>query len=203
MRTHYLSLAAGLCLCAGVHAYPVSEISVSPATIGDPGSVSRTVTFATNRTVTSVRIEFNGLHHTQVGDLIMTITHDGRSMNFLDRPGVPPTAASNTGDFVATNNYIWTDSGNVFPEVAPSNGVIAGGEYKPAQQNGGFGPQTMANFFAGRTAFGDWTITVEDIAAGNSGGWNGFTIVLNTVPLPTAAGLGLAGVALVGLRRRR
>jgi hypothetical protein len=201
-----LAASAGLALAAtALAAQPVVIGPGAGGSIPDNGGATGNV-FTSTITVNNslpfdvVGVSFDGLAHTWVGDLSMTLTGPGagNSFNFFFRPGqTTPTAVGQNGDFLAANSYSFSDAG-----MAWNTGtVIPSGDYAPIRSP--FAPAQTINSFAGLAGGnGAWTLTISDNAGLDVGSLNGWNLIIKKIPTPGAAALfGLAGVA--GLRRRR
>lgn len=187
----------------------------NPATAG-----SASFTLAVSGVVNSTISSFNSLTvtmgHSWAGDLVMTLTSpSGAVADIVVRPGV--TTATNVGtgtNFGAsaataagTATYTFVQSGGLNLIPAPTSGVYAPGSYNilsavnplvvaPGASGLGYAA------FNGLDVNGTWTLTVRDLATGDTGTVAGWSMDITTVPTPGAAALiGLGGLAAT--RRRR
>ncbi len=203
-----LAASAGLALAAtALAAQPVAIGPGAGGAIPDNGGAtgnvfSSTITVNNSLPFDIVGVSFDGLNHTWAGDLSMTLTGPGagNEFNFFFRPGqTSPTSVGQNVDFSAANSYSFSDSGIAWNTAAA--GVMPGGDYSPTRSP--FAPAQAINSFAGLSGGnGAWTLTISDNAGLDTGGLNGWNLIIKKIPSPGAAALfGLAGVA--GLRRRR
>lgn len=132
--------------------------------------------------------------HSFVGDLLVTLEHNGTTATVFDRPGFPAGLFGN-GDNL-DGIYVFEDFQPQLPEDAGApGGVLTPGTY------GTSGPDFLFNF-DGTMKAGTWTLTITDNAGGDTGMLRGWSITMNNVPAPGAAALlGLGG--LLAARRRR
>lgn len=169
--------------------------------------------------VTEVWVEFSGLTHTWIGDVEMRlISPSNTTMVFFSRPGRGTGSVFGFAtDFSPNNAYSFRDGGVVGFSTTPTNPVPSG-TYQaftnpnlPTTPDAGlapwvYTPQSFITTFTGEAADGDWTLEMTDYANGDDGALNGWTIHVDTTPVPepgtfVAIGLGLAGL-LVARRRK-
>lgn len=121
-----------------------------------------TITIADGGIITDVDIELN-INHTWVGDLDITLEHNGVTVLLIDEPGDPAIDDDGCGesDVDCTLDDEGTDG--------PVENACATGGLVPAI--GGFlVPQEALAAFDGLDAAGDWTLTVTDVFPGADDG---------------------------------
>lgn len=174
---------------------PANPLVVSFNVI-DPGSV------------VSVDLTLSGLVHTWAGDIIATLeAPGGTTADIMRRPTEPTAPTSGVGDssnFGGTYRFI---DGGADLGVALAGGasafVVPSGDYAASTRNVGVTantPVVLNTTFGGLTAAGVWTLRISDNASLDTGALNSATLNV-VVPEPTT--LGLAGIASLGLLRRR
>jgi len=166
-------------------------------------------------TITGIKmVTLNGLAHTFVGDLQVTIiSPNGTRVNLFSRFGV--TTATGFGSSKDLGgDYSFTDGigSPAFNPVAGA-GLYPSGTYQRITNSvaavvqvgttggvQGLNPNTYATMIGGASN-GTWTLEIRDFAAADTGSLASWSIEFNYVPAPGAiALLGLVGVTA---RRRR
>ncbi len=136
--------------------------------------VSSTLTVPTTMNTTDVDIEVD-ISHTYVGDLIITIAHNGVTATILDQPGAP---ASNFGCNQNDIDCVFDDEGTVPAEDECNTGTAISGNVIP------FSALTV---FDGIDPSGVWTITVSDNEGQDTGTLNSWCVTTTTTT--TASGV--------------
>lgn len=160
-----------------------------PLAIGDLSTTRSSIGIASHGTVRDIDALIN-ITHSWDADLVLALSHGGTTVLLSNRNG-----GSGGADY----------SGTLFDDGAPI-AIDAGYAYAP--YSGAFRPQQALAAFNGQDIFGDWTLSVSDMEAGDSGILNGWRLLAEVdaaaLPEPASAalfGLGMAG--LYGMRRRR
>ncbi len=165
-----------------------------------PGSASNTIAVGTG--ITSVNsVTLRGLTHTWAGDLVVTITApDATSVSLVARLGsTTPTGFGTSNNFGGDYTFVGDGSGaNLWTAVAVA-GVIPGGTYNAT---GALSSTPVSFAGLSNQAAGDWTLTITDNAAGDTGALVEWEFDATPVPEPgTMIALGLGAAAMI--RRRR
>ena len=153
----------------------------------------------------------HGLQHTWVGDLVVTLTHNGVTVDLLDRiRRTDPALGGIAGfgdDSDLNGDYAFAPGGQDMEPIAaglPDGGVIPPGTYAPfPNATPGASSPAIGTFadFAGMNAAGEWVLHISDRAAADTGLFNGFSLNLTAVPEPTS--LTVLALGAIALRRRR
>jgi len=186
---HIKSLCLGL---AALFAIGLSSAGATPLTIGaadlplaiqDLATVSSTISVASYGRILDVDALLN-ITHSWDADLVLTLSHGGITVLMSNRNG-----GSGGADYSDT---LFDDSAAV--------AINAGYAYAP--YSGAFRPEQALSAFNGQDIFGDWTLSVSDMEAGDSGVLNNWRLSAE-VPEPASLALfGLGMMGLCGVRRR-
>jgi len=114
-----------------------------------PAGVSSTIEIQDMSTVDTVSVDLS-MSHTWVGDLIVSLEHEGETVFLMDQPGLPASTFGCSGN-------------NVF--VTFEDGA-----------NGSFQPVTPLASFKGTNLVGTWTLTVSDNIGGDTGTLDGWCL---------------------------
>jgi subtilisin-like proprotein convertase family protein len=121
-------------------------------------------------------------YHTYLGDLSMSLTHNGTTVPLFDRVGVAGFNATGRPGDLNRSIYAYTDLGTSFWNTAyvggkDTNFQVPGGLYTPSGASNA--PASFAPF-VGQSAQGTWTLSVVDAEpTNNSGHVYGWTIEIN------------------------
>lgn len=168
----------------------------------NPGGIVSTIVVGDSFQITDLSFAIVGLTHTWAGDLVATVTHvdSGISIDLFNRVGRVNTGFGDSSDFGGTYVFGDGEAGDLWAAAAAAGGtaIIPGGGYRTTGANSSAFTSILA-LFAGVNVSGTWQLKISDLAAGDTGGFEGWEI--RAVPAPGAlALLGLAGLA--GRRRR-
>lgn len=194
----------GASAISGAQTWSGAGFSIPDATTS-PGSASSTIVGVPALTNVGA-IALIGLSHTWCGDLIARVTSPTQTVNLFVRIGRTTANAlgSPFGDSSPFNGtYVFALTGGNLWSVAAATttGPIPGGQYMSSDgQSGG----ASNGFFGGAQAGGNWTLTIEDWAGGDSGTLQSWEIRGTPVPEPgTMIALGAGAAALLARRRRK
>ncbi len=123
--------------------------------------VTSTFTLPTTGPVQDLGVRIGQLTHTWVGDLKITLTHDGTTVILANRIG-PGTNGTDANNLV---NLILDDSASGPVENATFNAGVNG-------VTGTYRPEEPLSAFNGQDSSGVWTLTVSDLAATDTGTLN-------------------------------
>jgi subtilisin-like proprotein convertase family protein len=141
-----------------------------PLAIPDNGPLGAvdcmTIPFAKVQTITDLDVAVT-IDHTWVGDLMIELTHidTGTTVRLLDRPGVPAsTLGCNGNDVRAT----FSDEASALAEEACAGSPAVYDELRPNESLAAFDGELIG---------GMWQISVSDLAAGDTGVLNSWTLL--------------------------
>lgn len=173
-----LATAAAGALAAPASAAPDQSVSGSSnvlMTIPDsgpstPASTSITIPAGKGQ-VKDVDVTLNGINHTCIGDLTVTLTHNGVTAAFMDRVGDCNDAGARTFTF---DDEAASIMGYSQPPDFPA---FQSGSYKPSTGAGVDVPvASTLTGFDGAAASGTWELAIVDKAGGDQGSLAGWSI---------------------------
>jgi hypothetical protein len=141
--------------------------------------------------------------HTWIGDLTVTLSHNGVDVQLFRRPGTSGIGSS--GDWLvgvytfATVGTAFPNTGNTVPGTtyAQTNNSASTQLVPPAD------PDTFAAF-TGMDLNGTWTLTITDNASGDTATISSWSMNITSVPEPgTFALLGVMAAGAIGVRAWR
>src|SRR5262245_11643919 len=178
----------------------------------DASGITSTISIASNLIVDRVAV-FVSMDHTYVGDLIFTLTGpDGTTVTLADRPGSSdPSDFGDSSNLSAAHGLIFGDrffggaqlveAENIGHGCAGTDSVVGVDCARWIRSQ-----DSLDAAFAGLSIGGDWTLTISDNAALDTGALNGWLIAFQTHAVPLPAGVWLFASGLFGLiwvRRKR
>lgn len=117
--------------------------------------VNSVFTFPTDGTVSDLDVRIGSITHTWVGDLRITLTHDGTTVVLANRPGAG-TSGSSGDNFV---DLVLDDEA-----TSPIEGIGNAGPF-----TGRYRPDELLSAFDGDALAGTWTLNVSDNATTDTG----------------------------------
>jgi subtilisin-like proprotein convertase family protein len=198
MKIAAILVVAGLAAAANAGVYTGAGLTIPDNAAAGASSVIA-VAGDTDFPITSVVVSLQGFTHTWIGDVSATLTSPNGTVHTLF---ARPNRVGNTG-FGSSSDmngiYTFADTGADFWAAAAINPVAPGTYHTSSEGSSAFTSLDAA--FAGQNGNGNWTLTMNDQAAGDTGSITGWE--LRIVPAPSAlALLGLGGL-VAGRRNRR
>ncbi len=147
------------------------------------------------------------------GDIYCTLTHSTGFSVLLNRIGRTTAFPAGNGNTSLSLTLSDTGLGGDVHAATPTTGALAGA-YQPDGRNVSPTSTTAVMDAATRTASlgaafntmdsnGTWTLALFDVAPGSTMALNSWSLTINPVPEPSAAGLAAMGLVSLVLRRRR
>lgn len=150
---------------------------------GRPGVFTSDVNVATGGTVTGIAVSLNGIVHTWVGDLTVTVEHlpTGTSATLFSRVG-KTSASTGVGDSSnLAGDYVFFDGAPGDLWMAAASGDtgfdIPSGSYFPSEPLTGL-PSPIDPVFIGLNASGTWRLTITDKGLQDIGSIDTWTLSL-------------------------
>jgi subtilisin-like proprotein convertase family protein len=166
-----------------VTATPGSSGRVCSSTVvtipdSNPTGATSVINVGTAGTISDLNVVLTGTH-SWVGDLVFNLSNGTTNVTFYDQPGVPASTFGCSGDNLP--GVVGDDEGSSGSfENSCQNSTPA---YTPGGSYTGNSPLSA---FDGATAAGNWTLTVSDLAAGDTGTLDGWCVDITTGAGPTA-----------------
>ena len=189
-RTNHLFLLVSLiCLVFVAQlVFAQAPIAVDGGSTGipDSGSASSTIIVPNAVTITDVNVSVN-ISHPHGGDLRITLTHDdtGTSITLLNRLNGPGYTFGCGANAI---NATFDDSTSATMDSFDCTGNFN------ANVTGGWQPTDSLSVFNGQSSAGSWTLTIQDLVAGDTGSLTSWRIIFNDLQ---AIASGASGPALV------
>lgn len=163
----------------------------------NPDGVSDTLTISgitPGDVVQSIALRIDALVHTYVGDLNMTLSHNGVTKTLMNRPGTGNFGSSGnnfTGTVLVDSATLRIDS--IASTGTPPNGPPYTGIFRP--DSGGapnIVPSTL-NQFVGSDPNGEWVLFIRDNEAADLGTIQTWCLLLETGPSTGVEPIGTPG----------
>lgn len=169
--------------------------------------VNSTVTITDNEVIQDASFSIEGLQHSWIGDLIITVSHStsGKSATLMHRVGTTSSPVS-TGDSSDMNGTYTFNDGNPSIWTAAANGdtsfVVPGGTYDASGINEV--PVSLNDIFAGETTQGTWTFNISDNNGQETGTFSQTSVrFITAVPEPGTYAAIVMSTILGGIYLRR
>lgn len=182
---------------------------------GDGGNIAddnaagyvSTVTITDHEIIQDASFTIEGLQHSWIGDLIITIDHStsGKSAILMHRVGTTanPNSVGDSSDLNGTytfndgNASIWSEAGN-----GDTNYVINPGSYDASGVNEAV--VNLNSIFGGESTAGDWMFTISDNNATQTGSFVQTSVsFVSAIPEPGFMAVLIVGTLFGGVWIRR
>ncbi len=152
------------------------------------GGYTSVVTITDSEVITDAKFSIEGLSHSWIGDLIITIAHStsGKSATLMHRVGTTaaPGSVGDSSDMNGTymfqngNGSIWTEAAN-----GDTNYDVVAGTYEASGVNEAV--VDLNSIFGGELTNGDWTFNISDNNAAETGAFTQSSVsFVSTVAVP-------------------
>jgi subtilisin-like proprotein convertase family protein len=133
---------------------------------GNPTGVSSSIEILSSRIVVDLDVYLE-IDHTYVGDLVVTLSHEGTTVILMNRPGEPATPGGCDADLLCEKRIYLNDQAGISIDCSPDpcSTCFPGGQVE--DQN--YIPYELLNSFNGHDALGLWELTVADLNGGDVG----------------------------------
>ena len=141
----------------------------------DAAGASDTITMASSFSISDIDIGL-GITHTWVGDLCVTLTHNGTTVTILQRPGLAPaTETCGPGSCCGCS----ADNYNIVLDDEGTGGTIEDQCLSDLPSPPNYTPNNPLSAFDGMDSAGDWTLTVSDGASADTGTFDSWSIIFS------------------------
>jgi subtilisin-like proprotein convertase family protein len=172
-----------------------------------PAGYVSTVTITDSEIIEDAKFSIEGLTHSWIGDLIITISHStsGKSATLMHRVGTTshPNSVGDSSDVNGTymfqdgNASIWSEAGN-----GDTDYVVNPGVYAASGVNEAF--VSLNTLFGGELTNGDWTFTISDNNATQTGAFLQTSVeFVSSIPEPGTMAIVVVGTLFGGVLLRR
>jgi hypothetical protein len=221
-----LGLASALALPAAASAQITLAGLGGPVPDDTPAGLSLPISVTDDFTVTDLTVSLTWPDtatfgttvrdgHTWAGDLVATLTYDDglgtiRTATLFNRLGKTSPVSGSGYSADLTGTYTFADGGaDLWAAAAIATalpGSVPNAVYQPADNAFNFAastadPVSLTDTFSGLSSRGTWTLTLADMAGGEIGALEGWSLTL--VPAPGPAALAALGALTFFVRRRR
>lgn len=196
---HAVTASAAALLVSAASAGPIFYFAQDSGGIIEDGPFGETA-FTADVFASGVNFEplvvYLDIQHTWVGDLTVTLEHNGVEVTLLDRLGFPDSTNGSNDDLSGVYQITAFSQQTLDGfDNAGTDSIIPPGFYRESNTDG-----SSLEDLLGGDIFGEWNLTIRDAAGFDVGVLNEWRV--GFIPAPGAAGLlGLA--ALAAARRRR
>ena len=185
------AMAIAVLMSSTAFADNVTGTNVGDAFITIPDSpgagVTSTVTITESEIIESARFSIEGLQHSWIGDLIVTVSNlnTGAAATLFSRVGSTGSSISRGFATNVNGTYTFADgNGSLASNAANSdtNFEVPAITYDAS----GFleAEVSLDSIFGGTSTFGDWQFTITDLAAPDNGFFTGVTVDFETTAVP-------------------